>query len=73
MIGEMAGDHLIDEGMTEGGGHWIEREKSDGGPPPRIGANRGTAGRLTSTHSVQISIFCILFRICLYPDKLFVL
>lgn len=47
MIGEMAGDHLIDEGTTEGGGHWIEREKSDGGPPPRIGANRGTAGRLT--------------------------
>lgn len=50
MIGEMAGDHLIDEGTTEGGSHWIEREKSDGGPPPRIGANRGTAGRLTSTH-----------------------
>lgn len=57
MIGEMAGDHLIDEGTTEGGSHWIEREKSDGGPPPRIGANRGTAGRLTSPHSVQISIF----------------
>lgn len=58
MIDEMAGDHLTDGGMTEGGGHWIEKEKSDGGPPLRIGANRETAGRLISTHSVRISIFC---------------
>lgn len=46
MIDEMAGDHLTDGGMTEGGGHWIEKEKSDGGPPLGIGANRETAGRL---------------------------
>lgn len=46
MIGEMAGDHLIDEGTTEGGSHWIEREKSDGGPPPRIGANREMLGMI---------------------------
>lgn len=57
MIDEMAGDHLTDGGTTEGGGHWIEKEKSDGGPPLRIGANRETAGGLISTHSMRISIF----------------
>lgn len=46
MIDEMVGDHLTDGGTTEGGGLWIEREKSDGGPLLRIGANRETAGRL---------------------------
>lgn len=52
MIGEMVGDYLIDEGMIEGGGYWIEREKSDGGFSFRIGVNRGIVGRLISTYFV---------------------